>query len=125
MEDASGINKDKVDKLIKDIYSYYDRIKEILNEVESIIDDTKNNYKSETADYIRNEFQQYKDKFYIVDTPSSKRNPGYPLDSISIMPELNKYFVDLTSEEKNVANNNSSDLVTRFVIDSIKEIQNK
>ena len=66
MEDASGINKDKVDKLIKDIYSYYDRIKEILNEVESIMDDTKNNYKSETADYIRNEFQQYKDNFYTV-----------------------------------------------------------
>lgn len=33
-----------------------------------------------------------KDHFYFVDTPCEKRNPGYPLDSISIMPENHKYF---------------------------------
>ena len=45
-------------------------------------------------------FTWKKDKFYIVDVPTSKRNPGYPLDSISILPKLNKYFVDLNKEEK-------------------------
>ncbi len=38
--------------------------------------------------------------FYFVDTPSKTRNPGYPLDSITIMPEFNKYLVELTDEEK-------------------------
>ena len=47
------------------------------------------------------EFSWTKEHFYFVDTPSKKRNPGYPLDSISIIPEFNKYLVDLTEEEKN------------------------
>ena len=47
------------------------------------------------------EFSWTKEHFYFVDTPSKKRNPGYPLDSISIIPEFNKYLVDLTEEDKN------------------------
>ena len=47
------------------------------------------------------EFSWNKEHFYFVDTPSENRNPGYPLDSISIIPEFNKYLVDLTEEEKN------------------------
>ena len=41
-----------------------------------------------------------KDHFYFIATPSVQRNPGYPLDSISIIPEFNKYLVELTDEEK-------------------------
>lgn len=40
-----------------------------------------------------------KNKFYLVNTESKKRHPGYPLDSISIIPEFNKYLTDLTEEE--------------------------
>ena len=40
------------------------------------------------------EFSWTKDHFYFVDTPSKKRNPGYPLDSISIIPEF-KYLFNL------------------------------
>ena len=47
------------------------------------------------------EFSWTKEHFYFVYTPSKKRNPCYPLDSISIIPEFNKYLVDLTEEEKN------------------------
>ena len=47
------------------------------------------------------EFSWSKEHFYFVDTPSENRNPGYPLDSISIIPEFNKYLVDLTEKEKN------------------------
>ena len=42
-----------------------------------------------------------KSHFYLVNKPCEKRNPGYPLDSISIMPDCNKYFVDLTEEDRN------------------------
>ena len=48
----------------------------------------------------KKEYTWSKDKFYFVDKPVEKRNPGYPLDSISILPECNKYFVDLTEEDK-------------------------
>lgn len=64
-----------------------------------------------------------KSNFYLVDTPSKKRNPGYPLASISILPELNKYFVDLTEEEKNLNKNDKSRKeVIDFMVDNIKSM---
>ena len=56
-------------------------------------------------------------EFYFIDIPSKKRNPGYTLDSISIMPDCNKYFVDLTQEEKN--QNNNEQKVFEFIINNI------
>ena len=65
-----------------------------------------------------------KSNFYIIDKPSDKRNPGYPLDSISILPEVNKYFVDLTKEEKEKNKNDKSKKeVIDFIINSIKNIK--
>ena len=46
------------------------------------------------------EYSWSKDHFYFVDKPCQKRNPGYPLDSITIVPEYNKYLVELTDEDK-------------------------
>ncbi len=41
-----------------------------------------------------------KDNFYFVDKPCKTRIPGYPLDSISVIPEFNQYFLELTEEDK-------------------------
>ena len=41
-----------------------------------------------------------KDDFYMVYKKSPKINPGYPLDTISINIKLNKYFTDITEEDK-------------------------
>lgn len=63
-----------------------------------------------------------KSNFYFVDTPSEKRNPGYPLDSIAIIPEFNKYLVELTEEEKksNVRNDQNKDnKVVEFIVNSV------
>ena len=59
-----------------------------------------------------------KSEFYFVDKPSEKKNPGYPLDSISVMPDNNKYFVDLTREEKD-KNNSNEQKVIDFIINNI------
>ncbi len=64
------------------------------------------------------EYSWSKSHFYFVDKPSEKRNPGYPLDSISIMPSCNKYFVDLTEEDKNIENYNE-DGVIDFIVNNI------
>ena len=64
------------------------------------------------------EYTWSKDHFYFVDKPSEKRTPGYPLDSISIMPEYNKYFVDLTPEEKQKNKNNENDVID-FIVKSL------
>lgn len=61
-----------------------------------------------------------KDHFYFIDKPCKNRNPGYPLDSISIIPEFNKYLVDLTEDEKKEyrKKDNIEDVVN-FIISSV------
>ena len=52
-----------------------------------------------------------KEDFYIVDKPSNKINLGYPLNTISINKKLNKYFTDMTEEDKMVAQEGENDVV--------------
>lgn len=49
--------------------------------------------------------------FYIIDKPSNKINPGYPLNSISINKKLNKYFTDITEENKKEIKEDESDVI--------------
>lgn len=66
------------------------------------------------------EYSWNKSHFYFVDKPCEKRNPGYPLDSISIMPEFNKYFVEVKEEDK-IKNNteDNKDDVIEFIVNNI------
>ncbi len=66
------------------------------------------------------EYSWSKGHFYLVNKPCEKRNPGYPLDSISIMPECNKYFVDLTEEDRNKDKvNYKEDEVIDFIVKNV------
>ena len=68
-----------------------------------------------------NKFTWSKDHFYFVDKPCEKRNPGYPLDSMTIVPEFNKYLVELTEEEKmKYKKQDSIDDVIEFITNSVK-----
>ena len=49
--------------------------------------------------------------FYIVDKPSDKIDPGYPLNTISINKKLNKYFTDMTKEDYVSVKEDESDVV--------------
>ena len=60
-----------------------------------------------------------KEDFYMVDTQSDKINPGYPLNSISINKKLNKYFTEITEEEKAILQEDESDVV-EFIANSLK-----
>lgn len=61
-----------------------------------------------------------KEDFYMVDKPSNKIDLGYPLNSISINKRLNKYFTDITEEDKAILQEDESDVV-EFIVNSIKE----
>ena len=61
-----------------------------------------------------------KEDFYMVDTPSNKINPGYPLNTISINKKLNKYFTDITEEDKVLLQENESDVV-EFISNSLED----
>ena len=52
-----------------------------------------------------------KNDFYIVDKPSDKVDPGYPLNTISINKKLNKYFTDMTKEDYDTVKEGESDVV--------------
>ncbi len=76
--------------------------------------------------YDGNRKQEYtwcKDNFYFVDKPCEKRNPGYPLDSITIIPEFNKYLVELTDEDKKQRDNkDNTDEIIDFLENAINNI---
>lgn len=59
-----------------------------------------------------------KDNLYMVDKPSQKINPGYPINSISISKKLHKYFSEITEEDKLLLQEEESD-VFEFLIHSI------
>ena len=61
-----------------------------------------------------------KEDFYMVDIPSNKINPGYPLDTISINKKLNKYFTDITKEDKLMLQEDESDVI-EFIVSSVKD----
>ena len=52
-----------------------------------------------------------KDDFYIVDKPSNKINVGYPLNTISINKKLNKYFTDITEDDRKEIKEDESDVI--------------
>lgn len=59
-----------------------------------------------------------KEDFYIVDKRSDKINPGYPLNSISINKKLNKYFTDITEEDKIFIKEEELNVIY-FIVDNI------
>ena len=60
---------------------------------------------------IESTYNWSKEDFYIVDKPSDKINPGYPLNSISINKKLNKYFTDITEEDMAKIKEDESEVV--------------
>lgn len=74
--------------------------------------------------YNNNKEKDYswsKFNFILIDKPSIKRNPGYPLDSITIVPKYNKYLVELTKQEKEELNHETgTDKVVEFMLKALK-----
>ena len=59
-----------------------------------------------------------KEDFYLVDTPSQIIQTGYPLNTISVNKQLNKYFTEITAEEKELLKEDESDVI-KFICDNI------
>lgn len=59
-----------------------------------------------------------KNDFYIVDKPSDIVEPGYPLNTISINKKLNKYFTELTEEDKLSIKEDESNVID-FIVSKI------
>lgn len=62
------------------------------------------------------------DTFIMVDKPSNKRHKGWPLDSLSIRKNTNKYFVDETINDSkdNIFINDYRERLIKFLIDALE-----
>lgn len=65
-----------------------------------------------------------KENFYITSTTSKIINPGYPLNTISINIKLNKYFTEITEEDKLLIQEDESHVVD-FLVNSITDSEAK
>ena len=67
-------------------------------------------------------FTWSKDDFFLVDKPIEKRNVGYPLDSISVIPESGKYFAELVEQkDETYKKKDSIEKVVNFIEKSLKK----
>lgn len=96
-----GINVDSIDKLILDIYSYAEKINKTLNEIASIVDDTKAFYQGENATNYRRKFDDFKTNFPIIDGNLK----GYADDLIKLKNRYKNIDVNLTNTIKNATTN--------------------
>ena len=71
-------------------------------------------------------FSYKKEKFYFVDKPHPKRDEGYPLDSITVIPKYNKYLSDLTKEEmEDYKKDTGNKEIFDFIIKILKDMEEK
>lgn len=59
-----------------------------------------------------------KNNFYMVEKASDKRNPGYPLNSISKYKTIDKYFTEVTPEELELVKVSEEDVIA-FICEHI------
>lgn len=58
MNQASGINEERLDSLVLDIYDYAEKVNQILNSIDEIIVKSSGYFKCESADKIRIHYQE-------------------------------------------------------------------
>lgn len=65
-----------------------------------------------------NTYTWSKGNFYMVEEPSNIINKGYPLNSISKYKNLDKYFTEITEEDKELIKVNEDDVI-EFITKSV------
>ena len=66
---------------------------------------------------------EYKIKKIFTNKVHKLRNAGYPLDSISITPEYNKYTVELTDEENTKLNESCNKEIHDFIVKTLSSLK--
>lgn len=64
------------------------------------------------------------DSFYMVDVPSGKRHPGWPLDSLSVVKRTGRYFADCDESEAkdNIFVDDYRKRITAFLADALGKL---
>lgn len=70
-------------------------------------------------------FTYEKSKYYFTSERSQKIREGYPLDSITILPNTDKFLVEMTKEEKNKKTNFKYTEIADKIYEILKNIKEK
>ena len=100
MENNIGINEEKLDKLILDIYNYCEKINVTLNQVSDVVEDTKVFYTGDVADSFRKKFSLYSSNFLNIRANLC----SYADDLIKLKSKINLIDYNSASTVKRSAN---------------------
>ena len=67
-------------------------------------------------------FSWERGRFYLVDKPCEERNPGSPLNSLSIDKDSGLYFAQMSNEDWQRNDNYNENEVVKFLVKAIKEL---
>lgn len=101
MEDLISINEEGIDKLFLDICDYSERINNILNQIDDLINYSANYFKSDSYNAVLNKYLELK-----ISINNVKHNIlSYSNDLITVKNKFRNNATDITLEVKKQANN--------------------
>lgn len=65
-QELVGVNEDKIDKLVLDVYDYIERINNVLNNIENEMDKTASCFDCSAGRDLRSKFNEQKSVFPII-----------------------------------------------------------
>lgn len=86
MQNESGINEEKLNKLILDIYNYSEKINKTLNQISEVVDKTKKIYSSKEADLYRSKYENFR------------------VNYVNVIKNINRYAEDLILVKQKYSN---------------------
>lgn len=105
MKNMIGINEQKLDRLILDIYDYCDKINNTLNQITEVVEETGNFYKGELASTYRKKYRVFRSNFSVM----RKNFVSYATDLTKIKNRMNtiddKMTVSMKKAEGKIDNN--------------------
>lgn len=86
MQNELGINEEKLNSLILDIYNYSEKINKTLNQISEVVDKTKKIYSSKEADLYRNKYENFR------------------VNYVNVIKNINRYAEDLILVKQKYSN---------------------
>ena len=94
MDRQTGINEEKLNKLILDIYDYSEKINNTLNHISEIVMKTKNCYNSKEAELYRKMYDDYKTNYVNI----IKNINSYADDLLTLKRKYINFDVDMKNK---------------------------
>ena len=101
MEDLISVNEEAIDKLVLDLYDYSERINNVLNQINDLVNYSSTYFKGQISNDIVGKYNSLK-----ISLENFKRNIySYSSDLVKVKNQFRNRASDLTLEVKRQASN--------------------